>query len=239
MEKEMINSDINHLLNTVSTAIEDEDSNMSSFIYDNYIRIAEVCKSNYFLNIPLLSLNDILNYEEKGGIRGTYSAIQTSLKQIKSRIEIYIRYNPRTYTKPYFTDIKDSIISEIERASFVIWIAIAWFTDLDIYKALLSAKEQGVNVQILTLNHENNKNRDGSYKLDFRKKIETIYFSGYVVGQENLHHKFCMIDFEMVITGSYNWTISASKNSEDVIFVYDIETAKNYAKKFVDLKKKV
>ena len=236
MEKEMLMSDIDVLIDSIASAIEYGNWNFSNILYDGYDKINEASKNNSFLVTPLLTRSDIQRYKNESGTYGSYTAIQTSLKQLKARLEIYHRKNPRTFVSPHFKDIKSFIIEEIEKASFIIWIAVAWFTDTEIYNALLSAKNRGINVQVLTLDHKGNKN-NGSFILDFKGKIEAKYFPGYETHHENLHHKFCMIDFERTITGSYNWTNNAEKNHEDVVFLYDPVTAVEYANRFIDLKK--
>jgi phosphatidylserine/phosphatidylglycerophosphate/cardiolipin synthase-like enzyme len=52
-----------------------------------------------------------------------------------------------------------------------------------------------------------------------------------------MHHKFCVIDINTVISGSYNWTNKAQFNDESIDIKYSRESTEPYAKKFIDLKK--
>jgi hypothetical protein len=50
-----------------------------------------------------------------------------------------------------------------------------------------------------------------------------------------MHHKFCVIDHRIVITGSYNWTNNAEKNDENIVIVEDYTLALEYADAFLAL----
>lgn len=52
-------------------------------------------------------------------------------------------------TKVYFENIREHIISEIEKAEEEIVIAVAWFTDGLIIKALLEKLDSYIDVKIL------------------------------------------------------------------------------------------
>lgn len=50
-----------------------------------------------------------------------------------------------------------------------------------------------------------------------------------------MHNKFAIIDDKIVITGSYNWTASASeRNDENLLIIHDEDIAKIYTDKFED-----
>lgn len=51
-----------------------------------------------------------------------------------------------------------------------------------------------------------------------------------------MHNKFAIIDDEIVMTGSFNWTTQAVKsNQENVIFIQNENLAKIYAEEFEKL----
>ena len=52
-----------------------------------------------------------------------------------------------------------------------------------------------------------------------------------------MHNKFCVIDNQKVLTGSYNWTTNAeARNDENVLVATDNATATNYSVEFRSLK---
>ena len=51
-----------------------------------------------------------------------------------------------------------------------------------------------------------------------------------------MHHKFCVIDNQKVITGSYNWSDNAeNKNDENAAVMYDNDRASDYSVTFREL----
>lgn len=53
--------------------------------------------------------------------------------------------------------IKKKIISEIRQAKYVIWVAVAWFTDPVFFEELKKKARQGVNVQVIVDDDDINK----------------------------------------------------------------------------------
>ena len=50
-----------------------------------------------------------------------------------------------------------------------------------------------------------------------------------------VYDKFCTIDIDYVMHGSYNWTPTANKNVETLATALDHELVANFAKEFVEL----
>lgn len=115
----------------------------------------------------------------------------------------------------YFSGIRSLILEDIRKAEKCIDIAVAWFTDLQIYQALLEKMSKKVRIRLIVINDDVN-NRIGG--LDFQKFINSggeFYFGDQ---ESPMHNKFCIIDKMVLITGSYNYTYWAdSKNEENVI----------------------
>lgn len=139
-----------------------------------------------------------------------------------------------TQVSAHFFGIKSEIIESIQAAEFLIWVAVAWFTDSDLGNELVKKMRAGVNVQII-VNDDDNTAKNGL-------KFEEHGFEYFKVspltptGNNIMHHKFCVIDLKKVIQGSYNWTSSAQYNSEDVSIVDDKENALKFARRFIELK---
>jgi len=131
-----------------------------------------------------------------------------------------------------FDNIKQRIIDEISQAKFTIWVAVAWFTDRDLANALYKKSCEGVNIQIIVI--DDNINQDlcskfdsyfENYRLPANKKYKTI-----------MHNKFCILDLEKVIHGSYNWTNKAKYNNETITISESRSIAKEFAQEFIKLK---
>lgn len=124
------------------------------------------------------------------------------------------------------------LISEIRQAKYIIWVAVAWFTDNVLFQELLDKKNHGVNVQIIIDDDNINKNSDLNYEEYF--ETHRMPLKGYF---ENIvHHKFCVIDLATVVHGSYNWTKKAQYNRETLEVISSKEQARKFADEFIALK---
>ncbi len=131
-----------------------------------------------------------------------------------------------------FENQQEKILEEIRQAKYVIWVAVAWFTDPVLFNELIEKKKQGINVQIIVDNDAINRNGGLEYEKYFESYRMPLkgYFDNIV------HHKFCLIDFETVIHGSYNWTKKAQYNRETLEVVENRELALKFADEFILLK---
>lgn len=125
------------------------------------------------------------------------------------------------------------ISSELLKAERQILVAMAWFTDNDL-KAILAAKaKSGLDVQVILSDVPDNEKLDFSDMEAYGAKIFTIKGSGYA----KMHHKFCVIDEKLSISGSYNWTMNARRNNHENITVSTIATTvQSYYKIFLGIK---
>ena len=131
-----------------------------------------------------------------------------------------------------FENIQQRIIEEIDKAEFLIWIAVAWFTDRKIALKLHEKKEQGINIEIIVIDDEiNNKVADKIYKYFNVNKVSPV--GKY---KNIMHHKFCIIDLKKVIHGSYNWSIRAQYNKETVSIIENKALSEKFAREFIKLK---
>jgi len=129
-----------------------------------------------------------------------------------------------------FEKIQAQILEEIESAEFLIWVAVAWFTDETLFNALVKKRQLGISVKIILL--DDNINR--SSLLDFNS-MPTKWLPPKGDYQNMMHHKFCVIDLKKVIHGSYNWTNKAKYNQENISVTENRAFAEKFAKSFVQL----
>lgn len=138
----------------------------------------------------------------------------------------------------------DAIEKRIDSAKKEILVAVYTFTSTQLGWALVRAKKRGVDVKVVL---DSSEAEDPFSKVEFLKKngipVKIDYF--HVIQSQRkmrkfpgkMHHKFAVIDEEVVITGSYNWTATAEEhNDEDcLIFGNANELARLYKKKFFTL----
>lgn len=117
-------------------------------------------------------------------------------------------------TESYFDNIQEVIENHISSANNMICVAVAWFTNDVLLKALTDALKRKVKIKVLILDDILNRNEFG---LDYGFLINNgaaVNFANSKSG--TMHNKFCIVD-NVVITGSYNWTYHANKNNENIL----------------------
>lgn len=130
--------------------------------------------------------------------------------------------------------IQNVIQQELFAAKHSIKICVAWFTNDLLFQPLLMKLNAGVDVEIIL--NEDKTNLSNSNKVDFEKFVQSgghLYWNNT---KKLLHHKFCIIDNRVVISGSYNWTNKAEYNHEDVtVYINEQGTTLYYSKMFEKL----
>lgn len=125
-------------------------------------------------------------------------------------------------TEAVFENIAERIQQEISKAQKSVFIAVAWFTNKNLFKELVNKAKNGCSVSLIISNDTINHNSS----IDFEQLI-TDKSKVYKIGNgdtELMHNKFCVIDYNTVITGSYNWSYKAENNFENVIITSNDKT---------------
>ena len=140
-------------------------------------------------------------------------------------------------TEAIFENIAERILTEIQKANNSIYIAVAWFTNKSIFEQLIKKAKNGCQIQIIISNDLINENSS----IDFNK-LEKHNGKVYKIGNgdtELMHNKFCIIDFNTVITGSYNWSYKAENNFENIVINSNVTSlAEQFVTEFNQIKKK-
>ena len=102
-----------------------------------------------------------------------------------------------------------------------------------LFNELKKKKQQGVTIEIVLDNNEKNKNAEFDIDKEFSPHWITIQ-SQY---KNYMHEKFCVIDLQTVIHGTFNWTKAANFNKEHISIDRNRETAESFANEFIELKK--
>lgn len=133
----------------------------------------------------------------------------------------------------YFEKIKSEVLQSIRNAKYIIWVAVAWFTDKDILMELRKKKEMGLDIRIIVSEESQNeemiqnlKNENFNYKV-----IQRFGHKEW----NRLHGKYCIIDLEIVLHGSYNWTPTASHNKETLAVSLDKDFVRKFSDNFLEL----
>lgn len=119
--------------------------------------------------------------------------------------------------KPYFEKIEDVIIEDIKASNKQLLIAVAWFTNHKIFDVLIEKlnNNDGFIAKLIVIN-DNINNRPGG--LDFQRFVSAGGSFYYAEKNIPMHNKYMVIDSDIVITGSYNYTYYAETlNDENVV----------------------
>mgnify|MGYP002234035350 CR=1 FL=1 len=134
-----------------------------------------------------------------------------------------------------FDDIQNRIIDEIREAKFSIWIAMAWFTNKKIFDELLKKRNEGLDVKIIIDNNRVNKEKP-SFTLEDHFEVYRVDVMSERY-KNIMHRKFCVIDLEVAMHGTFNWTNAANYNKEHWDVDHNRETAKTFAEEFVKMRR--
>jgi hypothetical protein len=138
-------------------------------------------------------------------------------------------------TEAVFENIAERIQHEIGKAQKSVFIAVAWFTNKNLFNELVNKARNGCTVSLIISNDNINLNSS----IDFEQLL-TDKSKVYKIGNgdtELMHNKFCVIDYSTVITGSYNWSYKAESNFENVIITSnDTTLAEQFISEFNNIR---
>ena len=117
------------------------------------------------------------------------------------------------------------IISNINRAERSIYLQGYGSTSVPIYEALEQAANRGVDVNILL----DKSNRTAKYSLYKKASASMSKFYIDTITKGISHNKVIIIDDEIILTGSYNWSDNAEhRNAENLLIIKDKDLAAKY-----------
>ena len=130
-----------------------------------------------------------------------------------------------------FRNIQDELIARIDMANQSLKIAVTWFTNHDLFDAILKKLDNpNFEVSLIVLNDKINNKREG---VNFQRLINAKGSFYYSSVENMVHHKFCIIDDSLLITGSYNWTYYAeNRNWENIVILDHKEVVDAYREEF-------
>lgn len=131
------------------------------------------------------------------------------------------------FTPP--TGAAKGLIRYLDGAKKSIQVMTYSFTYLEIAEALARAAKRGVEVQVI---------QDGPTAANNFDVIPVLLKGGVTIrgnkAHRIFHHKVMIIDGDIVVTGSYNFTNSAEKsNAENMIILRSAPLAQQYYKNFI------
>jgi len=131
--------------------------------------------------------------------------------------------NVQVYFSPH-GGATEAIVSELGKAKSEILVQAYSFTSKEIAKGLVDAHKRGVHVEMI-LDRSNRSDRYGAGDFTAHMGIPTYIDAEHQIA----HNKIMIIDKNVVITGSFNFTRAAEeKNAENLLIIRSKELAKVY-----------
>lgn len=117
-------------------------------------------------------------------------------------------------------EIFNAISTAILQAQSSVKTAAAWFTDRDLYEAIKTRMSQNPSLKVEIILDDNKEN----YYLPFVELVKlgaTVKLLKGKEGNGRMHHKFCIVDDNKLLQGSYNWSKNAKYSNHETLTVSD------------------
>ena len=132
-------------------------------------------------------------------------------------------------------DCDELLIKNIQKAKRMIHGAIYTLTNKDIVEALIKRAKKRVKIK-LKLDKTQAEFVYTKVLIKMMKEADIEIELISMKSGDHMHHKFAVIDDEIVVTGSFNWTRNAATdNNENIISI----NSKDIAKEFLSAWEKV
>ncbi len=125
--------------------------------------------------------------------------------------------------------LEERIAGEIRNAEREVRVAMFHFTSDRLIRALAARRRAGIEVRLLL----DAAQTDPGLLERLRAADLDVRLVTPRTEKARFHHKFCVLDAKVVVTGSYNWTILGDvANHENVILVRQERAAAAYRDEF-------
>ena len=208
---------------------------IQSYVKDLYSGKKVQSIQNFLSNYPNLKKGDSNIKKLKTIFNQEISNYPNSIEKYKTSLNYIIDnfYIPKPCIQEvvFFPNEQNQlkVINMITQAKKTLDVCMFTMTNDKLYKAVLDAKKNGVNVRVIT---------DDECVKQLGSDIYKLVINGVPVKtddnvQYHMHHKFVIIDSKVLLTGSFNWTVQAVKNNnENVLILYNIDIANDYTNEF-------
>ena len=182
---------------------------------NNLIRI----RSSVLAEDYLVEFNEMFT-EGQFGANSPANTPRPQLTVSGTQVEVY--FSPDDGTIERVIDLVQDAQNE------VIFMAFS-FTDDDLAEAIIEKAGSGLNVSVVLEKSQALSNRGGAYD-NLLRNVVAVRLDGKPA---SMHHKVIIIDGQVVVTGSYNFSKSAkTRNDENTLIIHSPEIAARYMEEF-------
>jgi cardiolipin hydrolase len=155
----------------------------------------------------------------------------TAMDWLEGVIKLLYSNEMKIKASAYFSPGEDCLhrirrlVGEAQRS---LDICVFTITDNRIVRKLVDAHERGITIRIIS---------DDRKSEDLGSDMEELGKLGipcrYDRTKAHMHHKFAVADTSLVLTGSYNWTRSAStENNENIVVSNNVKLVGSFGREF-------
>jgi phosphatidylserine/phosphatidylglycerophosphate/cardiolipin synthase-like enzyme len=130
---------------------------------------------------------------------------------------------------PGTSKIGEALSQELKQAKKEVLIALYGFNNPALAEDLMKLAQRGVKVRVKIDTAKGAEKKES--KLMATLKAAGVSVQAVAADGRN-HNKFAVVDDATVITGSYNWTIKAESNFENLLVLNCPELAKRYTEEW-------
>jgi phosphatidylserine/phosphatidylglycerophosphate/cardiolipin synthase-like enzyme len=208
---------------------------------DFYLSRAEKGNIKSFLN------KEVFDYQSLNSVRAkvlelanekvtdkNYRLVMQWIKDVNNLLQIRAGQQSAAFFSPG-DDCRNAIVRQMNLSLRILKICVFTISDDQITSAIINAHKKGVAVKIIT---------DNDKSFDHGSDIRQLAAEGIPVKMDassnHMHHKFMISDDHSLITGSYNWTISAARfNHENILLTRETGVVESYRNGFDQLWKEM
>ena len=231
--------------NLTSTQWKEITNFISSSLFNKNLSEDEI--ENFFIQYPDLSkgenniqkLRQILNdcTQNNGGFFNLYNnnfEFNSYQKLNEYIIQKYYMVKPSIFEVHFFPNSSEEmhLINLISKTKISLDIAMFTINNIHIAEEIKKIFYKGIKLRIIT---------DGECIKMPSSNIYSLAAIGINIKTDDsvryhMHHKFCVIDNSVVVTGSFNWTDQAvNHNQENLLFLENKDLAIKYSNEFQKL----
>jgi len=188
-------------------------------------RLSEANGTNNLANIivKMANMGDLLPSKFNSILEPEHFSIENHDGHLMIIGDIQNKDDFDSETEAHFQDIQNNILKELDAARVSITVVMAWFTNDVLGNKLIEKYKEGLDLKVAIYDDGINR-RHGVDLAGVPIKMIKSPKGGI------MHNKFCVIDNQTVITGSYNWSSNAEfKNEENISIIRDNKTASDYS----------
>jgi phosphatidylserine/phosphatidylglycerophosphate/cardiolipin synthase-like enzyme len=159
-----------------------------------------------------------------------YRLVMKWVKDVNSLLQSAAAQQSRAFFSPG-DDCRNAIVQQMNFSLRELKICVFTISDDAITRAILNAHRKGVGIRIIT---------DNDKSFDHGSDIAQLARQGIPVKMDvtknHMHHKFMVSDKKSLITGSYNWTLSAARyNHENILLTKEAGVIDAFSRGFDQL----